>query len=81
MSRYASKSINSLEDKTMKEAAMFFCLIALTLLQEAGAQSPIKVVTTFSDFASIVREVGGDKVTVELSPYDLTRGRITYRSK
>lgn len=21
----------------------------------------------------------GDKVTVELSPYDLTRGRITYR--
>ena len=23
----------------------------------------------------------GDKVTVELSPYDLTRGRITYREK
>ena len=23
----------------------------------------------------------GDKVTVELSPYDLTRGRITYRHK
>jgi translation initiation factor IF-1 len=23
----------------------------------------------------------GDKVTVELSPYDLNRGRITYRSK
>ncbi|MDI7126074.1 MAG: translation initiation factor IF-1, partial [Enterococcus casseliflavus] len=23
----------------------------------------------------------GDKVTVELSPYDLTRGRITYRFK
>ncbi|HPJ14206.1 MAG TPA: translation initiation factor IF-1, partial [Spirochaetota bacterium] len=23
----------------------------------------------------------GDKVTVALSPYDLTRGRITYRSK
>ena len=23
----------------------------------------------------------GDKVTVELSPYDLTRGRITYRTK
>ena len=23
----------------------------------------------------------GDKVTVELSPYDLTRGRITYRAK
>ena len=23
----------------------------------------------------------GDKVTVELSPYDLTRGRITWRAK
>jgi len=23
----------------------------------------------------------GDKVTVELSPYDVTRGRITYRHK
>jgi len=23
----------------------------------------------------------GDRVTVELSPYDLNRGRITYRSK
>ncbi len=28
-----------------------------------------------------IRILPGDKVTVELSPYDLTRGRITYRSK
>jgi translation initiation factor IF-1 len=28
-----------------------------------------------------IRIVMGDKVRVELSPYDLTRGRITYRSK
>ncbi|HHX93530.1 MAG TPA: translation initiation factor IF-1 [Tenericutes bacterium] len=26
-----------------------------------------------------IRIIPGDKVTVELSPYDLTRGRITYR--
>ena len=26
-----------------------------------------------------IRIVEGDNVTVELSPYDLTRGRITYR--
>ena len=25
--------------------------------------------------------LGGDRVTVELSPYDLTRGRITFRVK
>jgi len=23
----------------------------------------------------------GDKVTIEMSPYDLTKGRITYRHK
>jgi len=28
-----------------------------------------------------IRILPGDKVTVELSPYDLTRGRITYRAK
>jgi len=28
-----------------------------------------------------IRVVLGDKVTVGLSPYDLTRGRITYRHK
>ena len=28
-----------------------------------------------------IRILPGDKVTVELSPYDLTRGRITYRKK
>lgn len=28
-----------------------------------------------------IRILHGDKVQVELSPYDLTRGRITYRFK
>jgi translation initiation factor IF-1 len=28
-----------------------------------------------------IKILPGDKVTVELSPYDLTRGRIVYRSK
>lgn len=28
-----------------------------------------------------IRILPGDKVTVELSPYDLTKGRITYRYK
>lgn len=28
-----------------------------------------------------IRILPGDKVTVELSPYDLTRGRITWRGK
>jgi translation initiation factor IF-1 len=28
-----------------------------------------------------IRVLAGDKVTVEMTPYDLTRGRITYRFK
>ena len=28
-----------------------------------------------------IRIISGDKVTVELSPYDLSRGRIVYRKK
>ncbi len=30
---------------------------------------------------NFIRILPGDKVTVELSPYDLSRGRITYRHK
>lgn len=28
-----------------------------------------------------IRILRGDQVTVEMTPYDLTKGRITYRSK
>ncbi|RCL38870.1 MAG: translation initiation factor IF-1 [SAR86 cluster bacterium] len=28
-----------------------------------------------------IRILNGDKVTVELSPYDLSKGRITFRTK
>ena len=30
---------------------------------------------------NFIRILPGDKVTVEMSPYELTRGRITWRSK
>ncbi|MBI5076537.1 MAG: translation initiation factor IF-1 [Nitrospirae bacterium] len=30
---------------------------------------------------NFIKILPGDKVTLELSPYDLTRGRITYRFK
>ena len=30
---------------------------------------------------NFIRILPGDKVVVDISPYDLTRGRITYRSK
>ncbi|MCL2588679.1 MAG: translation initiation factor IF-1 [Oscillospiraceae bacterium] len=30
---------------------------------------------------NFIRILPGDKVTVQMSPYDLTKGRITWRSK
>ena len=30
---------------------------------------------------NFIRILPGDKVTMEMSPYDLTRGRITWRTK
>jgi translation initiation factor IF-1 len=30
---------------------------------------------------NFIRILPGDRVTIELSPYDLTRGRITWRGK
>lgn len=30
---------------------------------------------------NFIRILAGDRVSVEMSPYDLTRGRITYRYK
>lgn len=30
---------------------------------------------------NFIRILPGDKVTIELSPYDLTKGRITWRDK
>jgi translation initiation factor IF-1 len=28
-----------------------------------------------------IRVISGDKVTIEISPYDMTKGRITFRHK
>ena len=30
---------------------------------------------------NFIRILPGDKVTVQMSPYDVTRGRITWRTK
>ena len=37
--------------------------------------------TVLAHISGNIRILPGDRVKVELSPYDLTRGRITYRMK
>ncbi|HEY3044754.1 MAG TPA: metal ABC transporter substrate-binding protein [Vicinamibacterales bacterium] len=49
----------------MKQQAIV-CALALTLFAGPSfAQSPLKVITATEDLASIAREVGGDRITVE----------------
>jgi translation initiation factor IF-1 len=50
---------------------------------EVTLQNGHKILATISGKLGInfIRILPGDKVTVELSPYDLTRGRITWRGK
>ncbi|MDZ7261676.1 MAG: metal ABC transporter substrate-binding protein [candidate division KSB1 bacterium] len=42
-----------------------FCLLWAILIGTSSAQSPLKVVTTFSDYAAIAKEIGGDRVQVD----------------
>lgn len=50
---------------------------------EVQLQNGHKILATISGKLrmNFIRILAGDKVTVELSPYDLTRGRITWRGK
>ena len=50
---------------------------------EVTLENGHKVLATISGKLrmNFIRVLTGDKVTVEISPYDLTKGRITYRHK
>jgi translation initiation factor IF-1 len=50
-------------------------------LDEADAEHQILAHISGRMRKFFIKILPGDKVTVELSPYDLTRGRITYRKK
>jgi translation initiation factor IF-1 len=57
--------------------AMFRCAI-----QGASDTQPTVLATISGKIRkNFVKILVGDKVTIELSPYDLTRGRITYRTR
>ena len=55
--------------------AMFRCAID----GASDSQPPILATISGKIRKNFVKILVGDKVTIELSPYDLTRGRITYR--
>lgn len=55
--------------------AMFRCQIDGV----ADTQAPVLATISGRIRKNFVKILVGDKVTIELSPYDLTRGRITFR--
>ncbi len=60
-----------------KEQGNGFYLV--TLEQPAGHQCLCRAAGKLTKFR--IKLLAGDKVLVEISPYDLTRGRITYRER
>ncbi|MDX2200750.1 MAG: translation initiation factor IF-1 [Phycisphaerae bacterium] len=72
------------EDTIQMEAVVVKALPnAMFLLEADVGQSKHEVLATVSGKMrkNFIRILPGDRVTVELSPYDLKRGRITYRQK
>lgn len=73
------------EDAIVMEAVVVKALPNAMFLVEAEVSEGNKheVLATVSGKMrkNFIRILPGDNVTVELSPYDLKRGRITYRQK
>lgn len=71
-------------DAIMMEAVVVKALPnAMFLVEAEVGQTKHEVLATVSGKMrkNFIRILPGDRVTVELSPYDLKRGRITYRQK
>ncbi len=54
---------------------------AMFVVQLDGTDHQVLATVSGKIRMNFIRILPGDKVKVEISPYDLTRGRITWRSK
>ena len=71
----------SKQDMIVVEAVVTECLPNTTF--RVKLENGVVILATVSGKIRLnyIRILPGDKVTVEISPYDLTRGRITFRYK
>ena len=70
-----NKEVIEMEGKVVEPLPNAMFKVELTNGHEVLAHVSGKIRMNF------IRILSGDRVLVELSPYDLTRGRITYRYK
>ena len=69
------------KDKIEVEGKVTEVLKGSDYLVELSNGHTVKAYVSGKMRMNMIRILPGDKVTVELSPYDLTRGRITFRHK
>ena len=72
---------NSKEEKIEVEGKVIEVLKGSDYLVELPNGFTVKAYVSGKMRVNMIRILPGDTVTIELSPYDLTRGRITYRHK
>ena len=75
MLRMAKKDVIEAEGKVIEAQPNAMFIVELETGHKVLAHVSGKIRTNY------IRIIPGDKVKVELSPYDLTRGRITWRGK
>ena len=71
----AKKDVIEAEGKVIEAQPNAMFIVELETGNKVLAHVSGKIRTNY------IRIIPGDKVKVELSPYDLTRGRITWRGK
>ena len=71
------------EDKIQVEAEVLTALPNAMFRVKLDLKNDPEIVAHISGKMRMhyIRILPGDRVTVELSPYDLTKGRITYRAR
>ena len=72
---------NNKEEKIEVEGKVIEVLKGSDYLVELQNGFTVKAYVSGKMRVNMIRILPGDTVTVELSPYDLTRGRITWRDK
>lgn len=69
------------EDAIEVEGVVTEVLPNTTFMVDIGKGNPIRCTLSGKLRMNYIRVIAGDKVTIHMSPYDLTKGRIVWRTK
>jgi translation initiation factor IF-1 len=77
--RFSREKVATKEEKIEVEGEVVEALPSTTFRVELDTGHSVLASLSGKMRKHYIRILPGDRVTVELSPYDLTRGRITFR--